>query len=34
MKFQGKISNWQDGKGFGFVEPTGGGQRAFVHIKA
>jgi uncharacterized membrane protein YsdA (DUF1294 family)/cold shock CspA family protein len=34
MKYQGKISNWQDGKGFGFVEPIGGGQRAFVHIKA
>lgn len=34
MKFQGKISNWQDGKGFGFVEPVGGGKRAFVHIKA
>nr|WP_320165860.1 cold shock and DUF1294 domain-containing protein [uncultured Methylophaga sp.] len=34
MKFQGKISNWNDEKGFGFVEPNGGGDRAFVHIKA
>jgi uncharacterized membrane protein YsdA (DUF1294 family)/cold shock CspA family protein len=34
MKFQGKISNWNDDKGFGFVEPNGGGDRAFVHIKA
>ena len=34
MKFQGKISNWNDDKGFGFVEPNGGGERAFVHIKA
>lgn len=33
-KFQGKISNWNDDKGFGFVEPNGGGVRAFVHIKA
>lgn len=34
MKFQGKVSNWNDDKGFGFVEPNGGGERAFVHIKA
>ena len=33
MKLQGKITNWNDSKGFGFVEPTGGGQKAFVHIK-
>ena len=32
--FQGKIVNWNDDKGFGFVEPNGGGDRAFVHIKA
>ncbi|WP_435237224.1 DUF1294 domain-containing protein [Psychromonas sp. PT13] len=32
--FQGKIINWNDDKGFGFVEPNGGGERAFVHIKA
>ncbi|MCE2571202.1 DUF1294 domain-containing protein [Motilimonas eburnea] len=34
MRFQGKIANWNDDKGFGFVEPNGGGDRAFVHIKA
>lgn len=34
MRFQGKISQWNDEKGFGFVEPNGGGDRAFVHIKA
>lgn len=34
MKLQGKIINWNDDKGFGFVEPNGGGDRAFVHIKA
>ena len=34
MRFQGKVKNWNDDKGFGFVEPNGGGQRAFVHIKA
>ena len=34
MKLQGKIVNWHDKKGFGFVETTAGGKRAFVHIKA
>ncbi|MBT1063317.1 DUF1294 domain-containing protein [Bowmanella sp. Y26] len=34
MKYQGKLTNWNDEKGFGFVEPNGGGNRAFVHIKA
>ena len=34
MRFQGKITNWNDEKGFGFVEPNGGGTRAFVHIKS
>jgi len=34
MRFQGKVLNWNDDKGFGFVEPNGGGERAFVHIKA
>ena len=34
MKLQGKVLNWNDDKGFGFVEPNGGGQRAFVHIKS
>ncbi|WP_444915794.1 DUF1294 domain-containing protein [Microbulbifer sp. TRSA007] len=34
MQLQGKVVNWNDDKGFGFVEPNGGGDRAFVHIKA
>lgn len=34
MRFQGKLSNWNDSKGFGFVEPNGGGERAFVHINS
>ncbi|WP_105214046.1 DUF1294 domain-containing protein [Pseudoalteromonas sp. T1lg22] len=34
MKYQGKIEQWNDDKGFGFVQPNGGGERLFVHIKA
>jgi uncharacterized membrane protein YsdA (DUF1294 family)/cold shock CspA family protein len=34
VRFQGRISNWNDEKGYGFVSPNGGGDRAFVHIKA
>lgn len=34
MRYQGKITNWKDDQGFGFVMPNGGGQKAFVHIKA
>ena len=34
MRFQGRIINWNDEKGFGFVIPNGGGEKAFVHVKA
>ncbi|OIR17895.1 cold-shock DNA-binding domain protein [mine drainage metagenome] len=34
MRYQGKVTNWKDDQGFGFVVPNGGGQKAFVHIKA
>lgn len=34
MRFAGRISGWNDAKGFGFVSPNGGGDRAFVHIKS
>ncbi len=34
MRYQGKISDWKDEHGFGFVTPNGGGQKAFVHIKS
>ncbi|MGH8054296.1 MAG: DUF1294 domain-containing protein [Stenotrophomonas sp.] len=34
MRYQGRLQDWNDDKGFGFVVPNGGGDRAFVHIKA
>jgi cold shock CspA family protein len=34
MKCQGKVIHWNDDKDFGFFEPNGGKERAFVHIKA
>lgn len=34
MRNQGEITNWNDEKGYGFVEPNGGGDRVFVHIKS
>lgn len=34
MRHVGRITDWNDEKGFGFVSPNGGGERAFVHIKS
>jgi uncharacterized membrane protein YsdA (DUF1294 family)/cold shock CspA family protein len=34
VRYQGKITDWKDDKGFGFVTPNGGGPRVFVHIKS
>lgn len=32
MRLAGRITDWNDGKGFGFVLPYNGGTRTFVHI--
>jgi uncharacterized membrane protein YsdA (DUF1294 family)/cold shock CspA family protein len=34
MRHQGKIANWKDGQGFGFITPNDGGKQVFVHIKS
>lgn len=34
MRIKGKITSWNDEKGFGFITPSTGGKQVFVHIKA
>lgn len=34
MRYQGKLIEWNDDRGFGFVEPYSGGRKIFVHIKS
>jgi uncharacterized membrane protein YsdA (DUF1294 family)/cold shock CspA family protein len=34
MRYQGRLTGWKDDKGYGFVTPDGGGQRAFIHIRS
>jgi len=34
MRFVGRISDWNDDRGFGFVVPHDGGERCFLHIRA
>ena len=34
MRTKGRITSWNDEKGFGFITPNTGGKRVFIHIKA
>ncbi|QDT56003.1 Cold shock-like protein CspE [Caulifigura coniformis] len=34
MRLQGTITEWKDEQGFGFITPSDGGPRVFVHIKS
>jgi cold shock CspA family protein len=34
MRYQGRVAEWNDDRGFGFVIPNGGGAKVFLHISA
>lgn len=34
MRYQGRVTQWEDERGFGFITPNGGGERVFFHIKS
>lgn len=34
MRQAGQLIQWDDAKGYGFIQPEGGGPRLFVHVKA
>lgn len=34
MRYQGRITQWKDEQGYGFITPNGGGESVFLHIKA
>lgn len=34
MRTKGKISSWNDDKGYGFITPLAGGKQVFIHVSA
>ncbi|PCO04370.1 DUF1294 domain-containing protein [Microbulbifer flavimaris] len=34
MEYKGSIASWDDGRGYGFIQPEGGGSRVFLHVSA
>jgi len=34
MRFEGRLAQWNDDRGFGFIEAMGSRERLFVHISA
>lgn len=34
MRFKGTLVEWNDARGFGFIQPTEGGECVFCHISA
>lgn len=34
MRFEGRLKSWNAERGFGFIEPAGGGQEIFLHVSA
>lgn len=34
MRFKGTLVDWNDARGFGFIQPAEGGERVFCHISA
>jgi cold shock CspA family protein len=34
MRFDGKLTSWNDERGFGFIAPAHGGRELFVHVSA
>src|SRR5688572_19813248 len=34
MRHKGKVTEWKDEQGFGFITPSLGGKKVFLHISA